>query len=44
MQKLSHTTRAYIFNPQANGLSGFVFSFDPMKILKAAEKYDLERV
>ena len=36
LQSLSHTFRAYICN--ANGLPGFVFRFDIIKFLKAADE------
>ena len=36
MQTLSHSTRAYIIN--ANGLKGFVTSFDIKKHLQAADE------
>ena len=36
MQTLSHSTRAYIIN--ANGLTGFVKSFDIKKHLQAADE------
>ena len=38
MQRLSHCSRAYILNPSANKLTGFVKSFDIMEILKEADK------
>ena len=42
MQTLSHSTRAYIHN--ANGLPGFVFAMDIIKMLKDADiKGELEQ-
>ena len=41
MQTVSHSTRAYIYNE--NGLNSFIFRFDIMKVLKAADlRGDLE--